>query len=749
MAINKVVYGNNTLIDLTEDTVSADKLLAGETAHDRSGASIEGTVVAAEVVDNLTTQDSTKALSANQGYVLNQNKVDKVTGKGLSTNDYTDEEKTKLAGISAGAEPNVQSDWKQSDSSSDAFIKNKPTSDIKTSDDGQFTTVTGGLIQKCLIDLEPIQDLHGYSKPWTGGSGKNKCNPDTFVQGLLNSSTGVVDSNGSWITSDYISISDTITLSGYKDGTEANFCVRFCEYDANKTFIKNTQNPNVTGNTTWSRTITLDSNTRYVRTSVGFDNKATTVSAYFATNRLQIEEGSQATTYEPYSNICPISGHTQVQVGNVGKNILDYTYPTTTSNGITCTNNGDGTYTLNGTATADAIFILKDKESLSAIYEPYKSSEMKLLGCPSGGSDSKYRLQISRNNGSLIDTGNGVTIPSNAFASSTFWNLLIVVYSGQVLNNLVFKPMLTKDLSATYATFEPYNGYTVTINLGGEYYGGTLDAVSGVLTVTHKLVDMGDLTYNYNATENIFGTAIISDMAEPVATKVQLMCSVLNALTPKDITGIANADDNSIAFNSSSSKFMRIKCTSYTDGNALKSAMTGQKIAYEIATPTTIQLTPTQLETLVGQNDVFAPLVGQTVAEVEYREVLAFEDVPKAIPYENVAPDVGTGEMSTYFSIHRYGRVVVLTFLQDSVITIVEQATRKIFGVLPERFYTKVSGAMPYDTIKYTFINQNRFGVFVPKLLEIDPSNGNVYADYEADEGICPMGSLTYILDHD
>ncbi len=49
MAINKVVYGNNTLIDLTEDTVSANNLLAGETAHDRSGASIEGTVVTTEI----------------------------------------------------------------------------------------------------------------------------------------------------------------------------------------------------------------------------------------------------------------------------------------------------------------------------------------------------------------------------------------------------------------------------------------------------------------------------------------------------------------------------------------------------------------------------------------------------------------------------------------------------------------------------------------------------------------------------
>lgn len=55
------------------------------------------------------------------------NKVDKVEGKGLSKNDYTDEEKNKLAGIPARAEENVQSDWNVTDSSSDAFIKNKPT----------------------------------------------------------------------------------------------------------------------------------------------------------------------------------------------------------------------------------------------------------------------------------------------------------------------------------------------------------------------------------------------------------------------------------------------------------------------------------------------------------------------------------------------------------------------------------------------------------------------------------------------
>ena len=41
-------------------------------------------------------------------------------------NNYTTEEKNKLAGIAAGAETNVQADWNEANSSSDAFIKNKP-----------------------------------------------------------------------------------------------------------------------------------------------------------------------------------------------------------------------------------------------------------------------------------------------------------------------------------------------------------------------------------------------------------------------------------------------------------------------------------------------------------------------------------------------------------------------------------------------------------------------------------------------
>ena len=43
MAINKVVYGGNVLIDLTADTITADKVLTGYTGHDKSGSPITGT----------------------------------------------------------------------------------------------------------------------------------------------------------------------------------------------------------------------------------------------------------------------------------------------------------------------------------------------------------------------------------------------------------------------------------------------------------------------------------------------------------------------------------------------------------------------------------------------------------------------------------------------------------------------------------------------------------------------------------
>ena len=53
MAVNKVVYAGQTLIDLTNDTVTPSTLLKGYKAHDKSGAVITGTFEAGETVDDI------------------------------------------------------------------------------------------------------------------------------------------------------------------------------------------------------------------------------------------------------------------------------------------------------------------------------------------------------------------------------------------------------------------------------------------------------------------------------------------------------------------------------------------------------------------------------------------------------------------------------------------------------------------------------------------------------------------------
>ncbi len=63
---------------------------------------------------------------ANRITNLENSKVDKIEGKQLSSNDFSDAEKTKLNNLSTDAQKNVQADWDMTDVNSDAYIKNKP-----------------------------------------------------------------------------------------------------------------------------------------------------------------------------------------------------------------------------------------------------------------------------------------------------------------------------------------------------------------------------------------------------------------------------------------------------------------------------------------------------------------------------------------------------------------------------------------------------------------------------------------------
>lgn len=142
---------------------------------------------------------------------------------------------------------------------------------------------------------------------------------------------------------------------------------------------------------------------------------------------------------------------------NVRTNLLKPTLASTTVNGVTCTNNGDGTYTLNGTASASTWFHIE-----GTTHKAYDKS-YKLAGCPTGGAANKYALAM-RSAGSSpnqLDIGAGIVF--NPVAGETYL-AGIIVYNGTVCNNLVFKPMLTTDLTATYDDFIPYTGDTGTLN---------------------------------------------------------------------------------------------------------------------------------------------------------------------------------------------------------------------------------------------------------------------------------------------
>ena len=124
-----------------------------------TGTSTDGTMTRASITDALS------------------DKVDAVAGKGLSTEDFTTPLYSKLIGISPGAEVNVQSNWNEESTASDAFIQNKPTSlpanggNADTVDDkhaADFATAAQGLLAQTALQTVTIGN--GLSGNGTVGS---------------------------------------------------------------------------------------------------------------------------------------------------------------------------------------------------------------------------------------------------------------------------------------------------------------------------------------------------------------------------------------------------------------------------------------------------------------------------------------------------------------------------------------------------------------------------------------------------
>lgn len=343
---------------------------------------------------------------------------------------------SQTAHAPSNAQQNVQSDWNAT--SGDAFIKNKPKIPTKVGEltnDKDYATKTD--VSKAIDDI-------GYGEV---AGGKN------LVKSYQSSETA--DKYYIALQADVkLKPSTTYTISFI--GTKNNLI-----YGNEDIFNNPVLNISCTGErqsitmTTLSTISELDSQFKII-----FKNyQGNTVIPNFTD--VQIEEGSVATEYEPYFPSNKMLAEEKADKSETTVNLLKPTLGTVTQNGVTCTNNGDGTYTLNGTNSSSTPinFLIG---SVTIINE----GGYKLVGCPTNKSTENHiHIYLHNDDYSIVlnDFGNDNGEANNTILPSGVYYIRIEVIENETVND-IFKPMLTTNLNATYDDFVPYTGSTGQIN---------------------------------------------------------------------------------------------------------------------------------------------------------------------------------------------------------------------------------------------------------------------------------------------
>ena len=450
---------------------------------------------------------------------------------------------------------------------------------------GELITIDNGAseipVKDLTVDIEAVQDLHGYDYPWVGGAGKNLC-PYPFQDGSSKTTNGItftanadgsIKINGTatanaqfWIKNPYSLKAGTYTISGFPSTmpTGNNTYLRVYSATANFSISEYSIKKNErTG------TLSQDVSDVWIWITISSGDTVNNVTIY-----PMLELGSTASSFAPYSNICPISGWDEVNVNVTGENLLDESmiqigsYSTNGSNG----SNGDNKYR-------------RFSIDLPAGTYTYSTD---LADC--------YIIRILVDN---VEQWIKITTQIYTFTLDKASNVKFAV------RNTSSTPITTSffmqiELGTTATAYEPYNGQTYTIDLDGTRYGGTLDVTTGVLTVTHEYIDL--------RTYGISGTAVSSNVRRwyttqnPVFKKVTLC----NSLKTSDSYVYTSLDYASI----STDKRIAVTPTwgqSITTVDDFNTAIANNPISVviELATPQVVQLTPTQVRTVLGTNNLW------------------------------------------------------------------------------------------------------------------------------------------------
>ena len=184
------------------------------------------------------------------------------------------------------------------------------------------------------------------------------------------------------------------------------------------------------------------------------------------------------------------------------------------------------------------------------------------------------------------------------------------------------KPML--ELGSTATPYVPYNTVTVYVSptesaedgvaypttLPQLVYGGTLDVVSGKLTVTQSIItidgaNVDHILHEDNGIWRIYTVNSLPDQDRMTIAYDPIICNRYKGLT--SYNGVAK-NNSSIAVNYRSMSQFIIRDDTFVDLADIRAKFNAEPlvICYPRLNPTEVDLTPTQISTLLGENNIFA-----------------------------------------------------------------------------------------------------------------------------------------------
>jgi len=199
-----------------------------------------------------------------------------------------------------------------------------------------------------------------------------------------------------------------------------------------------------------------------------------------------------------------------------------------------------------------------------------------------------------------------LTTPNNARQMTFF---VSTIYGNTYLNNISI------NYPATDTQYHAYSGETYDIEFpseAGTVYGGTLDVTGGVLTVDRVSKLLNDPTKWATIPSNTVNFICYEDCSNRRKTTESfsgLICSYMNvsSLSPNTTARWVDATSNNFGIKSEALTIEQIKADAADDKIM---------ICYPLSTPITYTLTPQEIRTLLGTNNIWAD-VGPV--DVEYR----------------------------------------------------------------------------------------------------------------------------------